>query len=93
MKEFLGKAMSSDEFQEKFMEARKEMHLRKLKSDKMTELLRQPMPPNRPPVYPPQQNFYPMPPTAGAPYPMGGGMPYPPGGMPVMPMPNHYRPY
>lgn len=69
------------------MAARKLMHSRKLKTDKMQELLRQPQ--NTPgpmipgggirmPGYPPM-NFYPSP-AAGAPYPPYG-----------MPMPN--QPY
>lgn len=81
-----------DEFLEQFMTARKEMHLRKLKSEKMVELIRQQQANarNGPPVSPfgrpvsgyPPTNIYPPQP------PIGGGVPYPTGGSYGMPMPN-----
>lgn len=76
-----------DEFLEQFMVARKEMHMRKLKSEKMVDLIRQQQTsnrnimPNSPyprPIYPPAGNVYPSAAT-GVPYPTG---PY------NMPMPN-----
>lgn len=81
--DFLGSDITIDQFLEQFKPSRMEMHLRKLKADKMQELLRQGMNGQRPtqPNYP---NFY------------GGGAaaPYPPnvGGFPMMPMPPGYRP-
>lgn len=84
--DFLQKSLTMDEFLEQFKSSRTEMHLRKLKVDKMQELLRQ-GPNNGPPPgqmsYPGISNFY-------------GPTPYPPSqmpGYPMMPMPPTYRPY
>lgn len=73
-----------DQFQQK----RKLMHLRKLKADKMNEILRMPQIRVPPPFSSyPGSGFYPSPqhqPQNVAPYPMG----------PIaMPMPGMYRPY
>lgn len=85
------KEITIDEFLEQFQSTRKDMHLRKLKIEKMIELMRQTnngppnaggaggLPYNRPgPGYPPA-HFYPPAPPQG---------PYPPGPY-GMPMPNH----
>lgn len=86
--DFLANSLTIDEFLEQFKTSRIEMHLRKLKADKMQELLRQGAGnPNASQMsYPPgNSNFY------GAP---SHGMPYPsgqPGGYPMMPMPPNYR--
>lgn len=72
---FVEKEIPIDEFLEQFMVARKLMHLRKLKADKMLDLMRQQR--NRPAAvaggnsgvpYPP--NFY-GPGSSGVPYPTG----------------------
>lgn len=82
------KELAIDEFEEQFIAARKTMHLRKLKAEKMIELLREEnsnsrggnggggggYPGGQP--YPPS-NFYPS----------GHGVPYPTGPL-AMPMPN-----
>lgn len=61
------KELTIEEFVEQFMPERKLMHARKLKADKMSDLMRQPAVPPRP-----TSNFGP---------PQGGGfMPYPPSG-------------
>lgn len=86
--DFLDSSLAIDEFLEQFKPSRTEMHLRKLKADKMQELLRHGTG-NRPPPqqmkYPPGiNNFY------------GGSPPYPNaniGGYPMMPMPPNYRPF
>lgn len=94
---FQDREMTVDEFLDQFMTARKEMHMRKLKSEKMLELIRQQqannnrnIQPNMPSyprpgsIYPPPTNMYPSP-SSGVPYPSG---PY------GMPMPNQmFRPY
>lgn len=82
---FLEKEIPIDEFLEQFMTSRKLMHLRKLKTEKMMELMRQQR--NRPissnigggsgVPYPPS-NFY---------GPGPGAVPYPTGPL-QMPMPN-----
>lgn len=93
---FQEKEITTEEFLEQFQSTRKEMHLRKLKIEKMIELMRQQptrngapypssipsgLPYSRPaPGYPPPSHFYPSP--------MGGPAPqYPPGPY-GMPMPN-----
>lgn len=84
--------MTIEEFLEQFMTSRREMHLRKLKSEKMVELIRQQQANSRngPPaspftrpgsVYPPGNIYPPHPPA-------GGGVPYPTQGSYGMPMPN-----
>lgn len=87
------KEIPIEDFVEQFMAERKLMHLRKLKADKMTELMRQPALPPRPASsgmgigihgggapYPPS-NFYP--PYGGPP-----PVPYPTGPL-AMPMPHN----
>uniref|UniRef100_A0A0K8TLS7 Putative vacuolar protein sorting 37b n=1 Tax=Tabanus bromius TaxID=304241 RepID=A0A0K8TLS7_TABBR len=87
VKKLLDNELSLEDFLEEFMPSRKTMHLRKLKAEKMTELLRQPkpQPPNR------NSGYYPGS-TGGLPYPSAGSVPYPLGPMP-MPMPGISRPY
>jgi ESCRT-I complex subunit VPS37 len=86
---FLESKLTIDEFLDQFKSSRVEMHLRKLKSEKMQELLRRGS-------GPPQQNSgYPMSNFYGQAAP--GALPYPtrmPGYpmMPSMPMPPNYRP-
>lgn len=79
----MNEEMEVDEFLEQFLSRRKIMHLRKVKVDKMKEIMLKPRP---------STNFgYP---TPGV-YPgMGQSVPYPTGaiGMP-MPVPPMYRPY
>lgn len=95
-KQLMDNNSSVEEFMEKFMSSRKIMHLRKLKSEKMQDLLRQgPQQGNnrmgggQPPQISyggPQQN-------ANSFYPPAGGIPYPMGPI-TMPMPGQYnRPY
>ena len=82
--DFLDKGIPFDEFLEKFKTSRMEMHLRKLKVDKMQELLRHGAGAGgtQQPHYPPAMgNFYGSP----APYP---NMP----SYPMMPMPPSFRP-
>lgn len=86
--QFLDKEITSiDTFLDQFIASRKKMHERKLKADKMVELMRNQS--NR------NSNFFNTPNSGGAlPYPMSGGnVPYPigPAGMPMPGMP-HYRP-
>lgn len=76
---FMSQSIAIDEFLDKFKSTRMEMHLRKLKVDKMQELLRQGVGNGQHP--PPQGNFY-----NSAPYPQEM-----PGGYPMMPMPPIYR--
>lgn len=59
------KEITIEDFVEQFMPERKLMHLRKLKAEKMSDLMKQPAVPPRPTsnIGPPQG---------------GGGMPYPP---------------
>lgn len=74
--QFFDNNIMTDEFLETFKSSRMEMHLRKLKAEKMQELLRQGahqgVNNNHPSAYP-TSNFY------------GGGMPYP--NQPSFPMP------
>lgn len=77
------KEIQIEDFIDQFSVARKEMHIRKLKAEKMVELMRQrsqqpTIPPfSRPGSGYPGSNFYPPPP---------GSVPYP-GAFPAMPMP------
>lgn len=89
VEDFLDKRLTLDEFLDTFKSERIEMHLRKLKAEKMQDLLRQGQGGasngfRYPPQQPPMSNFY------GSP----NSMPYPsgPGGYPSMPMPpSSYR--
>lgn len=86
--DFLSSSIAIDEFLEQFKSSRIEMHLRKLKADKMKELLRQGAGNGPPQInYPPggMSNFY-GPNPSNAPYPN-----MQPGGYPMMPMPPNYR--
>ncbi|KAL9896232.1 vacuolar protein sorting 37B [Glossina fuscipes fuscipes] len=94
VKKFTDNELTVDSFLEEFLNARKIMHLRKLKAEKMQELMRRQAlgtsnPTSRGVGYGnvPASNFYlpPHPPTQ-----FGGGTPYPLG--PMMPMPPP-RPY
>lgn len=79
---FLDRGLTIDEFLDQFKSCRIEMHLRKLKADKMQELLRNAgrsgPPSSGPMAYPGNSSFY-------ASYP--SSTPYP-----MMPMPPNYRP-
>jgi ESCRT-I complex subunit VPS37 len=81
--EFFEKSLTLEEFLEKFKETRNQMHLRKLKAEKMQELLRQQggHGPSNGRYPPPSNNFYGSP--NAAPYPNMPGFP--------MPMPPTYR--
>lgn len=81
--DFLAQSLTIDEFLDQFKSSRIEMHLRKLKVDKMQELLRQGAGPA-----PSQMNFYGQPTHGAAPYPSMMQ-----GGYPMMPMPPNYRPF
>jgi ESCRT-I complex subunit VPS37 len=89
--DFLDSKLAIDEFLDQFKTSRIEMHLRKLKSEKMQELLRRGSgQPQQNTNYPPgMSNFYGQPAPGPLPYPtrMPG---YPM--MPSMPMPPNYRP-
>lgn len=91
VKQFLDSEITVEIFLEQFQSMRKIMHLRKIKADKMTELLRQTNIRGTGSPYPPAANtgFYPQI------NPMGGGVPYPMGQMMnMMPMaPTGYRNY
>jgi ESCRT-I complex subunit VPS37 len=78
--QFFDNNLPTDEFLDQFKSSRMQMHLRKLKAEKMQELLRQGAHQgiSNAPVYPPTSNFY------------GGGMPYP--SQPSFPMPMMPRP-
>lgn len=85
VKQFLEKELPVDGFLEQFMVSRKTMHLRKLKAEKMNEIIRKGASVssgynnfNR--------SFYPYQPAIG-----GGNVPYPIGmNMPGMPMPGNF---
>lgn len=94
IKQFTDNEMNVETFLEEFLPARKTMHLRKLKAEKMQELMRSQAQgarnsANSGPAYGniPSSGFYPSP---RPPYGGGGGVPYPLG--PMMPMPPP-RPY
>lgn len=76
---FFDSEIATDEFLEQFKSSRMEMHLRKLKAEKMQELLRQGAHQgvSNPSVYP-TSNFY----GGSVPYPMQPSFP-----MPMMPSP------
>jgi ESCRT-I complex subunit VPS37 len=93
VEDFLESSLSTDEFLEQFKASRMEMHLRKLKVEKMQELLRRGAHQGAPPQHGGgggggagnfSSGFY-----QNAPYPsmMPGGFP-----MPMMPPPPHMRP-
>lgn len=101
----MDKQLSVEQFLEQFLSARKTMHLRKVKADKMDELARQMRQSaslsggGGGPSARPYSGYYPMSPpgsgaaAAGAPYPIGGQAPYPRGPIMHMPMPGQYSPY
>ncbi|XP_062565971.1 vacuolar protein sorting-associated protein 37B [Armigeres subalbatus] len=100
-KQFLDNELAIDAYLEQFMTPRKAMHSRKLKADKMVELLRNGINQQRPSALPPMHGspasgaipypshaggFYPPPPQPSA-----GTIPYPLGPI-SMPMPGMFRP-
>lgn len=86
--DFLDQSLTIDEFLDQFKSSRIEMHLRKLKVDKMQELLRQGAGPAPSQMNYGGSNFYGQPTHGAAPYPSMQG-----GGYPMMPMPPNYRPF
>jgi ESCRT-I complex subunit VPS37 len=88
--DFLSRSLTTDEFLEQFKSSRTEMHLRKLKVDKMQELLRQGGGSGQ--QHPPQINYPPGMSNFYGPSHHGGPAPYPSmqGGYP-MPMPPNFR--
>lgn len=93
VKQLLENDFGVEVFVEKFLQERKIMHLRKLKAEKMTDLMRNPALSNQGMGYNrPSSGFYPSP--GNVPYPIhnSGNVPYPMGAVP-MPMPGIYRPY
>lgn len=91
IKKFTGNEIGVDAFLDDFLVTRKTMHLRKLKAEKMQELMRKLTPAaqrgNIGSHLLPNSGFYP---SAGVPGMNSGGVPYPLG--PIMPMPPP-RPY
>lgn len=93
VKQLLDKELVVEQFLDQYMSARKTMHSRKLKSEKMTELIRQNTRNIASGGAMNSSGFYPSP--GGLPYPMGnssgssGGVPYPMGPF-QMPMPNQF---
>ncbi|EDV94790.1 vacuolar protein sorting-associated protein 37B [Drosophila grimshawi] len=91
VKRFNDNELNVEAFLDEFLASRRTMHLRKLKAEKMQELIRKQNAPQRPGTagggvaYGNIPNFYP-----GAS--SGGGVPYPMMG-PLMPMPPPSRPY
>lgn len=94
VKQLMDKELQIDAFLDKFMSSRKTMHLRKLKADKMVELVRQ----NKQQFSSgiggmggqvPYTGFYP----SSVPYPTTGNTPYPMGPMMHMPMPGQFAQY
>lgn len=84
--DFLEQSTTFEEFLDQFKSSRMEMHLRKLKVDKMQELLRSGGGSEAPTQYPfGMNNFYGPPSHGQAPYPNMSGYPN-------MPMPPNYRP-
>lgn len=95
VKQMLDKELTVDGFIEQFLAARKAMHLRKVKAEKMVELARQTRQgfsgtPNRP-----YSAFYPSPSPSNAPYssPSGSQVPYPMSPGIIMPMPGQFNQY
>lgn len=82
VKQFLDKELQIDGFLEQFMASRKIMHSRKLKAEKMTELIRKG---GANSGYNFNRSFYPYQPTIG-----GSNVPYPTGMNMNMPMPGHF---
>lgn len=101
VKQLMDKELSVEQFLEQFLAARKTMHMRKVKADKMDELarqMRQSAALSNGGSARPYSSFYPQSPPGGAPYPMGGGSagaqaPYPRGPIMHMPQPGQYSPY
>lgn len=92
VRDFMDKEIDLESFLEQFLKSRKTMHLRKIKSEKMSELIRMSTTQtNRNSSFIPSSGFYPM--SGGSvPYPTSTSVPYPLGPMP-MPMPGMPRPY
>lgn len=85
VKQLLDKELQIDGFLEQFMASRKIMHLRKLKAEKMSELIRKGGTNSISGYSNFNRGFYPYPPSSGS----GGNVPYPIGMM-NMPMPGKY---
>ncbi|XP_037036412.1 vacuolar protein sorting-associated protein 37B [Bradysia coprophila] len=86
VKQFLDKELPVDGFLEQFMVSRKTMHLRKLKADKMNELIRKGTTTSATGGYNNfNRSFYPYQPAVG-----GGNVPYPIGMSMNMPMPGNF---
>lgn len=84
---FLVGDLDIDSFLEQFTARRKVMHLRRVKADKMTEILTR----QRNALSPPRSYTHHNPPSHIPLPPVAGSMPYPvPGG--YMPMPGSYGP-
>ena len=89
--------MEIDDFLETYVNKRKHAHLRKVKADKMQEMLRNrqnqgPRVPKRLPPPPPTTNLgktWSAPPAGGQ---WGGSVPYPTGNFGGMPDPSAYMP-
>ncbi|XP_054725750.1 vacuolar protein sorting-associated protein 37B [Anastrepha obliqua] len=88
IKQFTDNEIGVEAFLDEFLATRKTMHLRKLKAEKMQELMRRQTPAAQRgsmggamPAYGnllPNSGFYPTPGGAGVPYPLGPMMPMPP---------------
>lgn len=97
VKQLLDKELTVEQFIDQYMSARKMMHERKLKSEKMTDLIRQTTRNIGGGGINSSSGFYQSPTssTGGLPYPMANsagtpaGMPYPMGPF-QMPMPNQF---
>lgn len=91
VKQLMDKELQIDAFLDKFMSSRKNMHLRKLKAEKMIELVRK----SKQNVsgvggagQSPYTGFYP----SSVPYPTSGNTPYPTSGSTPYPMAPMYMP-
>ncbi|XP_034660686.1 vacuolar protein sorting-associated protein 37B [Drosophila subobscura] len=106
VKKFNDNELNVEAFLEEFLASRRTMHLRRLKAEKMQDLIRKQRRSTAPghlPAYGnvPASGFYPSPGGSAMPYPPTGGMPYPSAGGPapypmmgpLMPMPPPSRPY
>ncbi len=85
VKQFLDKELPIDGFLEQFMVSRKTMHLRKLKAEKMNELIRKGNVNVNSGYNNYNRSFYPYQPAMG-----GGNVPYPIGMGMGMPMPGNF---
>lgn len=88
VKQLMDKELLIDAFLETFLQSRKTMHLRKLKADKMVELVKRNKQGSG--ITQPYTGFYP---PSATPYPSGGQVPYPMGPIIGMPLPGNFPPY